>query len=655
MALTGTLLADFSAFVNEASKATNAVKGLEKGGDDAAAKLAKFGENFNLKDALNNPLSTATDLLKEFGGSLGTVGVAAIAAGAGVAALGTALFSLGVYSADAIARFDDLADKTGMSVPALSRLSHAANVVGADLTQLTDVVFKLERGMGENTPAFQAGLAAMGLSTAQLRAAGPDQYLELVTEGLKGMADPAARAAAGSAVLGKGYRDVAAALNDLGEGLKLTADIPAFTAQQAADAERFLFQLASLKEHVLALGVAIGSDLIGPLSTMVEWLGKLKGAYDSLPSALKNVLSPVNAAKFALSEASAAVEVFTGKTGDLPAVAAPAGRSIDQLAASMKGLANAAPTVDAAFKAQKEVIDGTKEWEKAIAEIQAALGGWQAQLATVEPALAEQATLALAAGVSQGKVATAYHLSADQVKALSIALDENSTAMNNNADFAIAAEKRRKEITAAMTKATNDAILAQFEKQTATEKADAAFLEGALKDALAEDEKQRKIHETTGVVQAGAETIGGANETAMQRSVAAFEQFKGVVVAGTGTIVQNLTAITDAGSALEQRRQLYEAQMARGGFFINTGGAPPPIQTRDSGGPVSAGTPYLIGGGIEPEIFVPGANGFVTPGGGRGGAGVQVTNVFHIVDTEANLARRVSAQITRSIMTAQKL
>jgi hypothetical protein len=50
------------------------------------------------------------------------------------------------------------------------------------------------------------------------------------------------------------------------------------------------------------------------------------------------------------------------------------------------------------------------------------------------------------------------------------------------------------------------------------------------------------------------------------------------------------------------------------------------VQTRDSGGPVVAGQSYLIGGGKAPEIFTPGASGFVTPGGAAGGG--HVTNIY---------------------------
>lgn len=70
---------------------------------------------------------------------------------------------------------------------------------------------------------------------------------------------------------------------------------------------------------------------------------------------------------------------------------------------------------------------------------------------------------------------------------------------------------------------------------------------------------------------------------------------------------------------------------------------------RASGGPVSAGQTYLVGE-RGPEVLHMGAPGFV----GANASGVSVTNHFHIVDTEANIARRVSAQITQSIKSATK-
>jgi transcriptional regulator with XRE-family HTH domain len=61
---------------------------------------------------------------------------------------------------------------------------------------------------------------------------------------------------------------------------------------------------------------------------------------------------------------------------------------------------------------------------------------------------------------------------------------------------------------------------------------------------------------------------------------------------------------------------LGEAAAIAGGYGVSVG-AP---TRRDSGGPVQAGRPYLIGTGAQPELFTPASDGTMTPGGGsRGG------------------------------------
>jgi hypothetical protein len=71
---------------------------------------------------------------------------------------------------------------------------------------------------------------------------------------------------------------------------------------------------------------------------------------------------------------------------------------------------------------------------------------------------------------------------------------------------------------------------------------------------------------------------------------------------------------------------------------------------RAAGGPVAGGTSYLVGE-RGPELFTPGASGAISPNG----AGVAVYNTFHLVDTESNLARRVSDQIMRSVTQARRI
>jgi hypothetical protein len=66
------------------------------------------------------------------------------------------------------------------------------------------------------------------------------------------------------------------------------------------------------------------------------------------------------------------------------------------------------------------------------------------------------------------------------------------------------------------------------------------------------------------------------------------------------------------------------------------------VQTRDSGGPVVAGQSYLIGGGKAPEIFTPGASGFVTPGGAGGSSVTQNIYITQPLGTADAIARAVA-------------
>lgn len=773
MALTGTLLADFSAFVKEAQGATRAVVGMEQSADDAAKKLSGFASGFDIKKALSDPVGTATEGMKAFAGVLGPTGQAVAGVAATVIALGTAMYGLATSAAETVGALDDLHDKTGLSVPELSRLSNAAKVIGADMGTLTDVVFKLEKGIGDNTDAFQAGLSAMGLSTNELKAAGPDRYLELVTKGLQGIADPSARAAAGTAVLGKGYKDVAAALNDLGEGLRLTADIDPFTAQQAADAEAFGFQIASVKTHISEMATEIGMTLIPAMSLLVDVAARVGLALLHIADLGGLISGTWRAMKLGLGEAALAQETFnavaattnklfseqgatassvaekmlamgysektvaeqTGLTaeavrklnaelvgtkqaaeaadevwGRVNAKLAAGAPSIDGVSASTRGLVAdmtaagvtvkdmAAATglsveqINLLKKSFDESATGAKAWANAIAEVGAALVPWQQTLAEMDAGLVKDIQIALSSGVSQTALAKAWNLSTEQIKAAALALNDYATALTATADLEKAELDRRKEITAITLKQTNDRVVAELAKKQAAEASEAAFVKAALADAQAQDAATLGVKATTAATVDGmkvrelaakaayeaiatdgtasvekitaaqnawraasdataaavkashvstADTIGSAYQQHFKAAQGSFEQFQGVVMAGTAEMIAGVTAFhTDI---VQMNKDMRDIQNARGQFYIDTGiqnRISPP--TRDSGGPVTAGRSYLIGGGKAPELFTPGASGFVTPGGG-GGGGVNLTvNVTQPFGTPEAIARAVA-------------
>lgn len=778
MALTGTLLADFSAFVKEAQGATQAVLGMGQSSEDAAKKLSGFAKDFDIKKAISDPMGTATEGMHAFAGVLGPTATGVAAVAGSVITLGTALYGLASSAAEVVAKFDDLHDKTGLSVPELSRLSNAAQVIGVDLGTLTGVIFKLEQGMGENTEKFQAGLAAMGLSTNELKAAGPDKYLELVTAGLQGIADPSARAAAGVAVLGKGYKDVAAALNDLDAGMKLTADIEPFTAQQAADAEAFQFQVASIKTHISAASTAIGNELIPAASLMVGLLDRTGLALVHIADAGGLVSGAWKGIKDTLGDAALAQETFNAVAGTTNRLFMEQGATAESVATKMlamgysektvaeqtgltaeavrklngeltatktaaedyaklwdeinKKLGAGAPTLEGVSSSTrglvKDMLDAgvsikdvaaatdltvpqinklkkgfdeseasAKTWADAVAKVGAELVPWQQTLASMDAGLVKDIQIALSSGVSQADLAKAWHLTTEEVKAAALALEDYGTALNATADLEKDELARRKEITAVTLKATNDRVLAEFQKKSAAEASEAAFLKANLADAKAQDALQLGVQATTATTIEGlkarelaakasyeeiatdgtasmdkivaaqnawraasdatnaavkassvsaADTIGNAFTSHFKAAKDSFEQFQGVVVAGTTAMIAGLTSFHDSGAYVQMQKDMRDVQNARGGFYIDTGFAPPPVQTRDSGGPVTAGKSYLIGGGKAPELFTPGASGFVTPGGGGGAAVVQHIYVTQPLGTPDAIARAVAdAQI----------
>jgi hypothetical protein len=732
MAMTGVMLADFSAFRKEADSSTASLKQLESGGDAAAAKLQKIGEGLgaNIKQALTDPVGAAADATKGLSSALVTVATPASLAAAGLLGLGTAALGLATSAAKVVAEFDDLHDKTDISVPTLSRLSNAAQVVGADMGTLTNVVFKLEEGMGNNTDAFQKGLAQMGLSTDALKSAGPDRYLELITAGLQSIPDASTRAAAGTAVMGKQYRDVAATLNDLATGLKLTADITPFTAQEAADAEAFQFQIASMKTHMSALTTELGTALIPAVSGTLTVLGRMGEAMVHVADLGGLVSTAWKGIKLSLGEADLAAQTanataattnqlfaeqgatassvaekmlemgYSEKTvAEQTGLTAEQVRSLNTALTATKGaaeayaatwdrvnglLAQGKPTLDGVSEStkglaldmqeagvamkditattgltagqmallKKNTDEATKsftEWKTATANVDAAMVPWTETLNSMSGAVVEAIKYALSMGVSQSDLQKSFGVTALQIKAVQIALEEESAAMATEADLAIEMAKRRVEITQQLTKATNDAVVAKLKQQQAEEN----FLAEQLKDAQAQDAIQQGIKTTADTAAAAGPVIQSAFERSFAQSAASFDQFKGVVVAGTqqmGDAIASFNASTDPGAYVELQRKIRDAQNARGGFYVDTGFAPPPIQTRDVGGPVVAGQSYLIGGGNAPELFTPGATGFVTPTkatafGGAGGGGGGVVNHFYITQplgTPDAIARAVN-------------
>jgi hypothetical protein len=285
---------------------------------------------------------------------------------------------------------------------------------------------------------------------------------------------------------------------------------------------------------------------------------------------------------------------------------------------------------------------GLTAWLQATEALSGSMVSWQTTLDTVDGSVAEAIKFYLSAGVSQADLAKAYALTAQQIKAVQTALDDYSAALKGAADFEQDAAKRRLEITKLTTQATNDQIVAKLKQQQADEK----YLATALKEAQAQDAIQQGLTATGDTATAAAETIGSSYERGFSRSSAASSAFRNSSVADAAAVAAAAAAATAAWETAEGRIDAFNAkQAANPSNILSTVGmfgGMSYVQTRDSGGPVVAGQSYLIGGGKAPELFTPGASGFVTPGGGGGSHVTQNIYITQPLGTADAIARAVA-------------
>jgi len=149
--------------------------------------------------------------------------------------------------------------------------------------------------------------------------------------------------------------------------------------------------------------------------------------------------------------------------------------------------------------------------------------------------------------------------------------------------------------------------------------------------------------------QSGAKETGDVVTTELQRQQAAFESFKGVVVAGTGQIVASSYAVQVAMQGTDTVMRdwaIRQAQLERGEIFL-TGMSSARLAplTRATGGPVEVGRSYLVGE-HGPELFRPAAAGNILPTATAGG-GVNVQNTFYVNGSIADLARPLMEKLSR--------
>lgn len=236
---------------------------------DILAKLAKFeadmGRMSHIVDKSANRLASA---MRGLGAA---VSFGAITAG----------FERLVDSAAAL---DDMAEKTGASVEELSKLEHVARISGTSLEFVETSLIRLAVALhstDEESKGADKALKAIGLSVDALKGLDTAVALKKVADGLNKFEDSAGKAAVAKDLLGKSGAQALPYLKDLAEAGEVNATL---TKEQAAAAEKFqkelnkLGALAGANARVFAIellpALAKVGDAIGAIARLAEIAGK---------------------------------------------------------------------------------------------------------------------------------------------------------------------------------------------------------------------------------------------------------------------------------------------------------------------------------------------------------------------------------------------
>lgn len=259
----GRSIDDFVNKVDKANRATGsgaktakehgtALQGAARAQDQAAEsadRLARaYDKSYAVGEALRNGfISTAKAAVQ--------LGVALTAAGVG----GAVLFN---KIADSIAKYQDLADKTGETASNIASLQPAADLSGVSLDTVASASVRLTAALSktdDESKLVGKGIKALGLNFDEFKKLSPAQQLDAVAKSMAGFADGSEKTAAAIAIFGKSGADLIPFLNDLAEVGERQVRL---TDQQIKAADDYTKAQAKLRSEITLLAQVLVAESI---------------------------------------------------------------------------------------------------------------------------------------------------------------------------------------------------------------------------------------------------------------------------------------------------------------------------------------------------------------------------------------------------------
>ncbi|MFN3628440.1 MAG: phage tail tape measure C-terminal domain-containing protein [Hylemonella sp.] len=268
---------------------------------EAAATPASSGLKL-LSSAANDAkfqLQAATDRLGMLGSVLGKLGPAGLIAGAGLAAVGIGITALVLPVANTADELANLAQKTGVSVEALSALTYVAQMSDTDLQGLVKGLQRLSVAMFDTQVQGEEGSAALkALGVSAVDASGQirptEQVLLDLADKFANMPDGADKAALAIKLFGKEGMSLIPLLNQGRAGITaLMEEAERFglviNSQTAQAAELLNDNLDRLRAMLEGVQRQVGAAVIPVLADFTEQVILAQGETGSFSNELQRI------------------------------------------------------------------------------------------------------------------------------------------------------------------------------------------------------------------------------------------------------------------------------------------------------------------------------------------------------------------------------
>jgi hypothetical protein len=166
------------------------------------------------RSRLGPGLAAAQKELRAFAAGAGKLGAAGLAGAAAVLAPLTAAVK---HFADTGSQLDDMSQRTGASVEALSGLGYAAQMSGASLEDVEKGLRTMQKGLA----ADDEGFGELGISIEKLKGFAPEDQMRMIANEIAKIENPADRAAAAMGIFGKSGANLLPMLQNGAEGIDM--------------------------------------------------------------------------------------------------------------------------------------------------------------------------------------------------------------------------------------------------------------------------------------------------------------------------------------------------------------------------------------------------------------------------------------------------